>query len=110
MSLKVVVGSNWFNEEVIRKVGNEYETSFWKDIWVGNLPLYAIFPRLFSISTQKDAKVAKLWENGDEWGTWRLIWRRTPFVWGCEKIDTLLATIGSFNGGGGCLDLEAGRR
>lgn len=26
--LEVVVGSNWFNEEVIRKVGNGYQTSF----------------------------------------------------------------------------------
>jgi len=36
---------------------------------VENLPLYAMFLRLFSISTQKEAKVAKLWENGARGGS-----------------------------------------
>jgi len=94
MSLEEVVGSNWFNEEVSRKVGNDLHTSFWKDIWVGSSSLYALFPRFFSISIQKDAKVSELWYNDDGRDTWR----RTHFLWECEQIDTLPATIGSFSG------------
>jgi len=78
MSLEEVVGSNWFNEEVSRKVGNDLHTSFWKDIWVGSSSLYALFLRFFSISTQKDAKVSERWYNDDGRDTWR----RTHFFVG----------------------------
>jgi len=47
MSLEEVMGSNWFNEEVLRKVGNVHHNSFWKDIWVENSPLNVLFPRFY---------------------------------------------------------------
>jgi len=35
LKLEKVVGSNWFNLEVVRKVKNGRRTSFWKDPWKG---------------------------------------------------------------------------
>jgi len=36
---------------------------FWKDVWVGDVPLNLQFPRLFSIATHKDLKVRELRER-----------------------------------------------
>jgi hypothetical protein len=49
------LNNNSFSQNVVKKLGNDTHTSFWDDIWVGNLPLKDRFPRLFSISTQKEA-------------------------------------------------------
>jgi len=47
-------------------VGDGKEISFWEDNWLGCGNLKEVFPRLFSISSAKDAKVAELgyWYNG----------------------------------------------
>ena len=47
MPLEEVVGLNRFNNNIIRKVANEYQTNFWKDIWAGEMPLFIWFSRLF---------------------------------------------------------------
>jgi hypothetical protein len=54
-SIGTNLNNNWFAQNVVKKLGNDTHTSFWDDIWVGNLPLKDRFPRLFSISTQKEA-------------------------------------------------------
>jgi len=66
MSLEVDGGINWFTNTVRKKLGNGSNTRFWKDRWVGEMPLLQLFPRLFSISNQKEAKVRKLvmWQGG----------------------------------------------
>jgi hypothetical protein len=51
---------NWFSQGVVRKLGNGVNTRFWRDTWVGEIPLQCKFPRLFSISTQKDLSVADM--------------------------------------------------
>jgi hypothetical protein len=56
-SLEELVASNWFKEEVLRKVGNGGATSFWRDKWLGNTPLCNIFRRLFLILEQKEGVV-----------------------------------------------------
>jgi len=63
-----LVGMNWFNNLVVRKVGNRGNTSFWNDVWTGNAPLNTSFPRLFSISTQKEAKLRDLWVVNERGG------------------------------------------
>jgi len=57
----VGVGENWFSNNMVRKVSNGRGTSFWNDKWTGEQPLAILFPRLFSISTQQEAKVRDLW-------------------------------------------------
>jgi hypothetical protein len=52
---------NWFAISAVKKIGNGLNTRFWKDCWVGNSSLMERFPRLFSISTQKEATVAEIY-------------------------------------------------
>ncbi|PWA81456.1 cytochrome P450 [Artemisia annua] len=39
------------------KVGNGQSTSFWNDIWIGDKPLVASFPRLYRLETNPDCLV-----------------------------------------------------
>nr|GEV44233.1 RNA-directed DNA polymerase, eukaryota [Tanacetum cinerariifolium] len=39
-------------------VGNGLHTSFWKDVWIGDTPLYVLFPRIFALDSNKDCSVA----------------------------------------------------
>jgi hypothetical protein len=66
---------------VFKILGNGVNTSFWCDRWVGDLSLKDRFPRLFSISTQKLASVAEIWNPLAVDDRWRLIWRRRFFEW-----------------------------
>jgi len=60
------VGGKGFEDGVKWKVGDGKEISFWEDNWLGCGNLKGVFPRLFSISSAKDAKVVELgyWYNG----------------------------------------------
>jgi hypothetical protein len=63
---------NWFNSEVVRKVGNGLTTSFWKDRWRGDKCFCLKYPRLYSISNQKNALVGEMGAvttDGTDWKT-----------------------------------------
>jgi len=66
------------------KVGHGKDIYFWKDSWLNGESLKNVFPRLFSTSFTKDAKLAELgfWSN-DVW-VWQLAWRR-PFLSGRSR-------------------------
>lgn len=55
-------GANWFNSEVVRKVNDGVDTSFWNVVWRGNVAFRHKYPRLV----------------GKEW---IFSWRRRFFVW-----------------------------
>jgi hypothetical protein len=57
------------------------------------MPLKDRFPRLFSISNQKDDSVADLWNplTGEE--RWRFLWRRRFFEWEQQLFDELKEVI-----------------
>jgi len=59
----------------------EREFLFCVDNWAGCGVLKNVYPRLFSLSSLKDAKVSKLgvWSNG-VW-EWKVAWRRRLFDW-----------------------------
>jgi len=97
MTLESGVGANWFSNNVARKVSNGRGTSFWKDKWIGEQPLASIFPRLYSISTQSEAKVRDLRSIIDGEVVWNFPWRRQPFLRERNLIGTLLALIGNVN-------------
>ena len=87
------VGDNWFTNRVRHKVGNGRNTSFWKDRWRGDTPSCEVFPRLFTISNQKEAKVGDLWWIQDDIQGWNLSWRRQPFLWEEDLVVNLLAML-----------------
>ncbi|MCI03482.1 putative non-LTR retroelement reverse transcriptase, partial [Trifolium medium] len=82
------LNNNWFAQSVVKKLGNGMSTSFWGEVWVGDLALKDRFPRLFSISIQKEATVAALRSDTDI-GSWNLLWRRRLFVWEEELLGQL---------------------
>ncbi|KAM7278305.1 hypothetical protein ACFE04_005439 [Oxalis oulophora] len=47
------------------KVGDGHDISFWSDYWTSNATLKTLFPRLFSLSTKKEAKINEMgfWLN-----------------------------------------------
>jgi hypothetical protein len=53
---------DWIQEVFIKKMGNEGNTIFWLDHWVGVAPLKEIFPRLFNISIQKNHTIQEMGE------------------------------------------------
>lgn len=61
---------------IIRRVGNDFKTLFWFDIWLGNSPLKIVFPRLFLLSSNPYATVQDcgLWIES-RW-EWHLSWGR----------------------------------
>jgi hypothetical protein len=52
-------------------VGNGLKTSFWKSIWIGNLPLSVQFPVLFDLSYDKDITVNDVMASNFEVLTFR---------------------------------------
>ncbi|GKA10549.1 RNA-directed DNA polymerase, eukaryota [Tanacetum coccineum] len=48
------------------RIGNGSTTRFWYDLWIGDMPLYAKFPRLFALDLNKDCSVADKLNNSVE--------------------------------------------
>ncbi|KAK2447294.1 hypothetical protein QL285_006665 [Trifolium repens] len=95
------VEGDWVQEVFSKKLGDGGNTKFWKEPWIGMVPLCSIFPRLFKIALQPDISVKGMgeWVNGI-W-CWRFGWRRVFLVWEEDlflkfKETIALATI-SFN-------------
>jgi hypothetical protein len=66
--------TNWFSHGVEKNIGNGLTTSFWRDRWVGDTTLEERFPRLYSISTQKEDTVATVRGEPNSL-TWNFRWR-----------------------------------
>jgi hypothetical protein len=86
---------NWFSQNAVKKLGNGRLTSFWYDRWIGNVPFCVLFPRLFSISTQKEASVADVYNSILLQDNWVLGWRRSLFEWEKLLLVDMLALLNS---------------
>jgi hypothetical protein len=53
------------------EVGNGLKTSFWKSVWIGNLPLSVQFPVLFDLTYDKDVSVNDVFTSNFESLTFR---------------------------------------
>lgn len=82
-------GQRWFTSELRRRVGNGLNTSFWKVKWCGDMPFKLKYPRLYSLSSQKEAPIGDLVSDGE----WTFLWRRTLFVWEDHLAVELLADL-----------------
>lgn len=86
-------GMNWFNNEVVRKVGNGGKTKFSKDVLRGGVCFRDKYPWLFALSNQKEATVADVWVNGEMGREWRFMWRRNFFVWEDDLLNSLVEDL-----------------
>jgi hypothetical protein len=86
---------DWCSEVMVKKVGNGGGTRFWLDKWVGGETLALLFPRLYSISNQKDFLISNMGGWSIDGWVWNLSWRRNLFLWEEELCTNLLNVIGS---------------
>ncbi|GJS28729.1 putative RNA-directed DNA polymerase [Tanacetum coccineum] len=81
-----------------RKVGDGSTFSFWEDLWLGELKLKYIFPRLYQLEIVKDCKVNERCNrlSGPKSRSW--VWRR-PIRDGHEKtqFDGLVSLLKEFD-------------
>jgi len=58
-----------FEDNIVWDIGNRREISLWEDGWLGDGSLKGKFPRLFSISSCREAKLRQAgeWNNNVEW-------------------------------------------
>jgi hypothetical protein len=89
----VLEAGSWFGQNIERRVGRGDDTRFWKDLWVGNSPLCERFPRLFSISLQKDVSVEEMRGSVDGMDRWLWQWRRNLFAWEHELLLELQEVV-----------------
>jgi hypothetical protein len=54
---------------------------------------HSLSPRLYSISTQKEAKVGDFWRLQDGVASWNLCWRRQSIYWEDDLIQNLSTLI-----------------
>ena len=52
-----------FHGSISYSLGNGKWLRFWKDIWIGDLPLYKQFPNLFRLTLNEDATVARMFRQ-----------------------------------------------
>lgn len=95
MEVRQVEGGNkrdWFNQALVKRVGDRRDTFFWKDKWAGDDLLLQTFPRLFSLAVNKEAKIGETGEWVDERWCWKWDWRREFFGWE-EELFLLLQVV-----------------
>jgi len=84
---------HWFDDNIRRLVGNGRDTSFWHDIWVGEIPLKLKFPHLFELSVDKECSVEDMRRVlGADDGRER-VWRRRLLAWEEESVRECLVLL-----------------
>jgi len=86
-------GHGWFSSELSKRVGNDLHTSFWKVRWRGETTFKIKYPRLFSISNQKEATIGDLLALNCSNLEWNFNWRRSFFVWEGQLLANLLEDL-----------------
>lgn len=91
------VHGKWFNESICRRIGNGKEVAFWNENWVDRGELSSLFPRLFTLSNQKDATISemRIWEDG-RW-RWKFEWQRNLLERELPRVVDMVKQIGSFS-------------
>jgi len=74
-------GDGWFQEAVGWKVGSGDKARFWEDVWIRNVNLKTLFPRLYSVSLNQGQKVEEVGMWDDASWRWCLRWRCARFEW-----------------------------
>ena len=73
-------------EGMLLTVGGGNSILFWHDKWCESGILKTSFPRLFSLSSQKNSLINQMRQwNGNIW-IWNLQWRRALFQWESEEV------------------------
>ena len=77
-------GNNWFNANLVWKVGSGEKIKFWEDEWLDIGQLKERFESLYNNSELKDKTIDRCGRWSTEGWEWEFKWRREWFEW--EKI------------------------
>lgn len=55
---RIAVELSFLSQSVHYVVGGERDTNFWEDKWLGDKPIYSLFPRLYQLSSLRNHLVA----------------------------------------------------
>lgn len=72
-------------------VGNGNRVHFWSDSWAGNLSIKSLFPRLFSLSSEKEITLRAVMDRRDAHSDGFLRFRRTLLSWESDELIRLEA-------------------
>jgi len=92
-----VIQGNWFDSRLQWCIRDGRCVKFWSDWWVADKALKDKFPRLYSISLNKESLVGDVavWDGGStsQCTKWNLSWRRERFEWEKHLEEQLLTLI-----------------
>ena len=82
-----------FSQNAVFALGDGRRINFWSDVWCGVEALCNRFPNLFNIATNKEAKVADIWESREGNGCWSPTFLRSLNDWELEKMTSFLQIL-----------------
>ena len=74
-------------------LGDGRRINFWSDVWCGVEALCNRFPNLFNLVTNKEAKVADIWDRREGAGCWSPTFLRSLNDWELEEMTRFLHTL-----------------
>lgn len=85
--------ANMIENAVHLRLGSGTKIKFWHDPWIPPTPLKDLYPRLYTINTQKHFTISDMgvWD-GEIWA-WNLSWRRHLFQWEETLKNNLLSAL-----------------
>jgi hypothetical protein len=84
-----VEGKKWLAETIRRRMNNGESTLFWSQQWIGDATLAVLFPRLFSLSLQREGTVRDMYEVNGNNLQWSFNWRRRLVSWEEDLVNDL---------------------
>ena len=79
-----------FFQNAVFALGDGRRIKFWSDVWCGGVALCNRFPTLFNLATNKEAKVADIWDSGEGVGCWSPTFLGALNDWELEELTRFL--------------------
>ena len=94
-SLWKEISKEWlfFSQSAVFTLGDGRRINFWKDDWCGEEALCNRFPNLFNIATNKEAKVAEIWDSREGDGCWSPTFLRPLNDWELQEMTRFLQIL-----------------
>ncbi|OMO57353.1 hypothetical protein COLO4_35424 [Corchorus olitorius] len=93
--------SNMVTAGMRMNVGNGALINFWDEVWLNDMILKVLFPRIFSLAVNKNGKISEYGEWIDDKWVWRIHLRLNLFGWEQNQWDELLVLLENV-----CLSLD----
>ena len=94
-SLWKEISKEWlsFSQSAVFVLGDGRRIKFWRDVWCGEEALCNSFPNLFNIGTNKEAKVAEIWDSREGEGCWSPTFLRSLNDWEVVEMTRFLQIL-----------------